>query len=87
MVEDIPPDVKICQNYLVIQATSCASERTFSSGGATLTTQKTKLDPTNVYYLVYCKENLPKIKLVRPRLDDEEEREMEEQFQNDDDEE
>ena len=64
---------------LAIQATSCASERTFSTGGATVTTQRTKLDPTNVPYLVYCKGNLPKIKLVGPRLEDEEEREMEEQ--------
>ena len=47
-------------------------------------TQRTKLDPTNVHYIMYCKENLPKIKLVRPRLEDEEEREMEEQFQNED---
>ena len=49
----------------------------FSTERATVTTQRTKLDPTNVHYLVYCKENLPKIKLVRTRLEDEEEKELE----------
>ena len=34
-----------------------------------------------VHYLVYCKENLPKIKLNRPRLEDDEERDMEDQCQ------
>ena len=61
------------KKYLAIQAMSCASERTFSTGGATVSSKKTKLDPTNVHYLVYSKENLPKIKLVRPRLEDNEE--------------
>ena len=55
--------------YLAIQAASCASEMTLSTGGATVTTQRTKLNPANVNYLVYCKQNLPKIKLVRPRLE------------------
>ena len=54
-------------------------------GGATVTTQRTKFDPTNVHYLMYCKEKLPKIKLVRPRLEDEQEREMEEQYKNEED--
>jgi hypothetical protein len=33
---------------------------------------------------VYCKENLPKIKLNRPRLEDDEERDMEDQCQQND---
>ena len=72
---------KAAKKYLAIQATSCASERTFSTRGATVTTQRNKLDPTNAHYFVYCKENLPTIKLVRPRLEDEEEKE---QYQNED---
>ena len=72
------------KKYLSIQATSCASERTFSTGGATVSCKRTKLDPTNVHYLVYCKENLPKIKLNRPRLEDDEERDMEDQCQQND---
>ena len=49
-----------------------------------MTTQRTKLDPTNVHYLVYCKENLLKIKLVRPRLemDEAEYQEEEEEEEN-----
>ena len=69
---------KTAKNYLAILAMSCASERTFSTGGTTVTTQRTKLDPTKVHYLVYCKE----IKLARPRLEDDEEKEMEEHFHN-----
>ena len=72
---------KAAKKYLAIQATSCESERTFSTGGATVSCKRTKLDPTNVHYLVYCKENLPKIKLTRPRLEDDEERDLEEQCQ------
>ena len=34
---------------------------------------------------MYHKENLPKIKLVRPRMEDEEEMELEEQYQNEED--
>ena len=70
---------KAAKKCLATQAASCASERTFSTGGANLTTQRTKLDPTNVHYLVYCKENLPKIKLARTRVEDEEENNFEEQ--------
>ena len=76
---------KADNNYLEIQATSCASKRTSSTGGSTVITQRTKLDPTNVHYLEYCKENLlPKLKLARPRLEDEEEKEFEEQYQDED---
>ena len=77
---------KAAKKYLAIQATSCASERTFSTGGATFSCKRTKLDPTNVHYLVYCKENLLKIKLTRPRLEDDEERDLEEQYQQEEEE-
>ena len=73
---------KAAKKYLAIQATSCASERTFSTGGATVSNKRTKLDPTNVHYLVYCKENMDKVKLVRPRVEDDEEKDLEEQFEN-----
>ena len=56
---------KAAKKFLAIQATSCASKRTIPTGGAAVTIQKTKLGPTNVHYLVYCKKNFPKIKLVR----------------------
>lgn len=46
---------------LCIQATSCSSERTFSTGGLTVTAKRNKLDTDNVHMLVYCKENLPKV--------------------------
>ena len=78
---------KAAKKYLAIQATSCASERTFSTGESTVITQRTKIGSNNVHYIVYCKENLPKIKLVRPRLDDEEKKEMEEQYVNEEKEE
>ena len=69
---------KAAKKYLAVQATPFASERTFSTSGATVITQRTKSDPTNIHYLVYCKENLPKIKIVRTRVEDEEEKDLEE---------
>ena len=73
---------KAAKKYLAIQATSCASERpSLLVEPPTVSCKRTKLDPTNVHYLVYCKENLPKIKLTRPRLEDDEERDLEEQCQ------
>ena len=72
------------KKYLSIQATSCASERIFSIGGATDSCKRSKLDPTNVHYLVYCKENMPKVKFNRQMLEDDEERVMEDQCQQND---
>ncbi len=51
------------KKYLAIQATSCSSERTFSTGGRTVTMTRTKLAPTNVHMIVYVKENLKKVNL------------------------
>ena len=73
---------KAAKKFLAIQATSCASKRTIPTGGAAVTIQKTKLGPTNVNYLVYCKENFPKIKLVRARVEDDEEKDLEEKYEN-----
>ena len=52
----------------------------------TVSCKRTKLDPTNVHYLAYYKENLPKIKLTRPRLENDEERGLEEQCQQEEEE-
>ncbi len=51
------------KKYLAIQATSCSSERTFSTGGRTVSMTRTKLAPTNVHMIVYVKENLMKVNL------------------------
>jgi len=66
------------------QATSASSERVFSTGGAIVTYKRTKLDPENVHMLVYCKDNLPRVK-ISPRnyQDPEEEAEEEEVVDND----
>ena len=70
---------KCAKKYLAVQATSCSSERTFSTGGNTVTCSRTKLDPTNVHMLVYCKDNLPKINLQKLKLEDEDEKAAEEE--------
>ena len=74
---------KCARKYLAVQATSCPSERTFSTGGNTVTYNRTKLDPTNVHMLVYCKDNLPKIQIQKLVLEDEEEKDLEEECQED----
>ena len=48
--------------HLAIQATSCANERTFSTGSNTVTCRRTKLDPENVHMIVFCKDNLKPMK-------------------------
>ena len=50
------------KKYLAIQATSCASERTFSTGSNTVMCRRTKLDPENVHMIVFCKGNLKQMK-------------------------
>ena len=64
---------------MAVQATSCSSERTFSTGGQTVTWSRTKLDPTNVHMLVYCKDNLPIVNIRKLRLEDNEEKDLEEE--------
>lgn len=70
---------KCAKKYLAVQATSCSSERTFSTGGQTVTWSRTKLDPTNVHMLVYCKDNLPIVNIQKLRLEDNEEKDLEEE--------
>ena len=72
---------KCARKYLACQATSCSSERTFSTGGNTVSYKRTKLDPTNVHMLVYCKDNLPKIQIQKLVLEDNEEKDLEEECQ------
>ena len=65
------------KKYFCIQSTSCSAERTFSTGGSTVTAKRTKLDPINVNMMVYLRENMNKIKLEKLVLEDKEEEEIE----------
>ena len=56
---------KVVKKYFCVQATSCSSERTFSTGGNIVTPKRNKLDPENVNLLVYLKENLGKVQLPK----------------------
>ena len=62
------------------KVSSASSERVFSTGGATVSAKRTRLDPENVHYLVYCKENLPKVKIFKWKYSDTEEEEAEEEI-------
>jgi hypothetical protein len=42
--------------------------------------KRTRLDPENVHYLVYCKENLPKVKIFKWKYSDPEEEQAEEEI-------
>ena len=53
----------------------------FSIGGNKVTYNRTKLDPTNVHTLVYCKDNLPKIQIQKLILEHELEKDLEEECQ------
>ena len=44
-----------------------------------MTWSRTKLDPTNVHMLVYCKDNLPIVNIQKLRLEDNEEKDLEEE--------
>ena len=76
---------KLAKKYLAVQATSCSSERTFSTGGRTVTNSRTRLNTTNVNMMVYCKENMDKVKLRRLQIKtpEEEEEEAEKEAEND----
>jgi hypothetical protein len=76
--KDFPLLAKAAKKYLCIQASSASSERVFSAGGGIVSHKRTKLDPTNVNMLVYCKENLPKVKIFKWTCQDEEEENEEE---------
>ena len=75
--KQFPLLAKITRKYLCVQATSCSAERTFSTGGSTVTAKRNKLDPDNVNKLVYLRENLGKVKIEKLILEDDEEKEIE----------
>lgn len=78
--KEFPLLARAARKYLCIQASSASCERVFSTGGATVTYKRTKLDVENVHMLVYCKDNLPKIKISTRIYQDEEEEEAEEEI-------
>jgi hypothetical protein len=67
------------KKYFCIQSTSCSAERTFSTGGSTVTAKRNKLDPLNVNMMVYLRENMNKIKLDKLILENKEEQDIEEE--------
>ena len=70
---------KIVRKYFCIQATSCSAERTFSTGGTTVTAKRSKLEPDNVNMLVYLRENPGKVHIEKLVLEDEEEKRLEDE--------
>ena len=75
----------LAKKYLAVQATSCSSERTFSTGGRTVSMTRTRLSPTNVYMMVYVKENLAKVNLRQFQTSNEEEKQAEEDAEQESD--
>ena len=73
----------LTKKYLAVQATSCSSERTFSTGGRTVTTTRTRLATTNVHMLVYVKENMDKVVLKNFKSTTEDEKTAEEEAEAD----
>ncbi len=53
------------KKLFTIQATSCAVERTFVTGGLTVTAKRTKLNPDNVPKTAFIHENIKKLNLPR----------------------
>ena len=82
-----PLMANMAKKYLSIQATSCSSERTFSTGGRTVSNTRTRLGTTNVHMIVYCKENMDKVKLINFKTDTLEEEHAEEEAEDETDEE
>lgn len=78
--KEFPLLAKVVRKYFCIQSTSCSSERTFSTGGSTVTAKRTKLDPTNVNMLVYLRENMNKIKIDKLVLENQTEEANEKEF-------
>lgn len=82
--KEFPLLARAARKYLCIQASSASCERVFSTGGATVTYKRTKLDVENVHMLVYCKDNLPKVKTSSRIYQDEEEEAAEEEISKED---
>ena len=81
--KEFPMLAKLVRKYFCIQASSCSSERTFSTGGKVITSKRTKLDPSNVHMLVYLRENLGKVKLSKLVVENEEEEDAEAMVEKD----
>ena len=77
----------LAKKYLAVQATSCSSERTFSTGGRTVTNTRTRLSTSNVHMIVYVKENIDKVQLKNFKSNTEEEKTAEEEAEQADSEE
>ena len=77
----------LAKKYLAVQATSCSSERTFSTGGRTVTNTRTRLATSNVHMIVYVKENMDKVQLKNFKSTTEEEKTAEEEAEQADSEE
>lgn len=59
-----PPLSKVAKKYLVVQATSLASERVFSTAGDVVTSQRACLSEEHVDTLIFLKMNLPKFNIT-----------------------
>jgi hypothetical protein len=55
---------KVAKKYLVVQATSLASERVFSTAGDVVTSQRACLSEEHVDTLIFLKMNLPKFNIT-----------------------
>ena len=78
-----PLMANLAKKYLAVQATSCSSERTFSTGGRTVTNTRTRLATTNVHMILYVKENMDKVQLKNFKSTPEEEKSAEEEAEAD----
>ena len=75
----------LAKKYLAIQATSCSSEKAFSTGGRTVPATRTRLKTTNVRMLVHVKENMDKVQLKNFKTNTAEEKNAEEAAEVDSD--
>ena len=75
--DQFPKLCEVVKNIYTIQATSCAVERTFSTGGLTVTAKRTKLNPENVHKMVFIRENFKKLHIKKLITSNAEEQEIE----------
>ena len=78
--KEFPLLSQAARKIMSLQPTSCSSERLFSTGGKTVSSQRTKLDSENVHMLVFCKENMPKLTINKWKFSDPEDEEAEEEM-------
>ena len=75
--DQFPKLCEVVKNIYTIQATSCAVERTFSTGGLTVTAKRTKLKPENVHKIVFIRENYKKLNITKLITSNAKEKEVE----------